>query len=112
MKSFCRANSKVLYVCCRSMSTAEERIATLGLKMPAPAVPKGNFVNFVRIGNMAYLSGHLPQPADGDLVIGKVGKDVTPEQGYEVILLRKTCKCFGVNYLFKLMLKRPPNLWV
>jgi enamine deaminase RidA (YjgF/YER057c/UK114 family) len=51
--------------------------------MPAPAVPKGSFVNFVVIDNMAYLSGHLPQPAEGALVVGKVGKDLSVEQGYE-----------------------------
>lgn len=39
----------------------EAKIAALGLEMPAPAVPKGNFVNFLVVGNLAYLSGHLPQ---------------------------------------------------
>lgn len=39
----------------------EAKIAALGLELPAPAVPKGNFVNYLVIGNMAYLSGHLPQ---------------------------------------------------
>jgi hypothetical protein len=39
----------------------EAKIAALGLELPAPAVPKGNFVNFLVVGNMAYLSGHLPQ---------------------------------------------------
>lgn len=39
----------------------ENKIASLGLAMPAPAVPKGSFVNFVVVDNLAYLSGHLPQ---------------------------------------------------
>ena len=39
----------------------EEKIVGLGLKLPTPNVPKGNFSNFVQIGNMVYLSGHLPQ---------------------------------------------------
>jgi hypothetical protein len=40
----------------------EARIEALGLKMPSPAVPKGNFVNYVPIGNnLVFLSGHLPQ---------------------------------------------------
>ena len=39
----------------------EAKISALGLEMPAPAVPKGNFVNYVVVGNIAYLSGHLPQ---------------------------------------------------
>lgn len=70
--------------------TAEAKIESLGLQMPTPAVPKGNFTNFVRIGNFVYLSGHLPQPAEGNLVIGKVGKDLTVEEGYEAA---KLCKC-------------------
>lgn len=39
----------------------EAKVAALGLELPAPAVPKGNFVNYVVVGNIAYLSGHLPQ---------------------------------------------------
>jgi uncharacterized protein involved in high-affinity Fe2+ transport len=39
----------------------EAKIAALGLEMPAPAVPKGTFVNYLVVGNLAYLSGHLPQ---------------------------------------------------
>jgi hypothetical protein len=40
----------------------EAKMAKLGLKMPTPAVPKGNFVNYVPIGNnLVFLSGHLPQ---------------------------------------------------
>lgn len=65
----------------------EAKIASLGLKLPKPAVPKGNFVNFVRINNIVYLSGHLPQPAEGDLIVGKVGEDVSVEQGYEAAKL-------------------------
>lgn len=42
-------------------SHAESRIAALGLELPTPAVPKGNFVNYLEVGNLAYLSGHLPQ---------------------------------------------------
>jgi hypothetical protein len=65
----------------RRFVNAEAKIAALGLEMPSPAIPKGNFVQFTKIGNMVYLSGHLPQPAEGDLVIGKVGKDVSTEEG-------------------------------
>jgi hypothetical protein len=39
----------------------EKRIEDLGLKMPAPAIPKGSFVNYAQVGNMIFLSGHLPQ---------------------------------------------------
>jgi hypothetical protein len=39
----------------------EAKIAALGLQLPTPGVPKGSFINFTVVGNLAYLSGHLPQ---------------------------------------------------
>lgn len=39
----------------------EAKIASLGHKLPSPAIPKGSFVNFLVVNNFVYLSGHLPQ---------------------------------------------------
>ncbi|POM62375.1 Endoribonuclease L-PSP [Phytophthora palmivora] len=61
----------------------ERKIEEIGYTLPAVAEPKGNYRTSVRSGNTIYLAGHLPQPAGGDLVLGKVGKDLTPEQAYE-----------------------------
>lgn len=72
-------------------SHVEAKIAALGLKLPAPSLPKGSYVNFVLVDNVAFLSGHLPQPADEALIVGKVGKDVSVEQGYEA------AKIVGLN---------------
>ena len=61
----------------------ERRIAELGYTLPAPAVPKGNFVNFKRVGsNLVYLSGHLPQiPTPGSgFMLGKVEVEVSVEE--------------------------------
>ena len=65
----------------------EAKILELGLVLPPPSIPKANFVNFVRRGNVLYLSGHLPQPVTGPMIVGKVGKDLTVEQGYEAAKL-------------------------
>lgn len=63
----------------------EARIAQMGLDLPAPPTPKGTYRNFVRVGNMAFLAGHLPQPAGGGpMVTGKVGPgpgQMTTEEG-------------------------------
>ncbi|KAH7484801.1 hypothetical protein PRIC1_004120 [Phytophthora ramorum] len=73
----------------RSLATAvrnvhiERKLEELGYTLPAVADPKGNYRTSVRSGNTLYLAGHLPQPAGGDLILGKVGKDLTPEQGYD-----------------------------
>jgi enamine deaminase RidA (YjgF/YER057c/UK114 family) len=70
------------------MSRIEERLARLGLVLPAPIkVPPGVVLpfQFVRIvGSRAFLSGHGPQNADGSIAepLGKVGRDLTVEQGY------------------------------
>lgn len=71
----------------------EARIAELGLVLPAPLqVPPGLQMPFawVRVrGNRAYISGHVPQEADGALAepLGKVGAEVSPEQGYQAARL-------------------------
>jgi enamine deaminase RidA (YjgF/YER057c/UK114 family) len=71
------------------MSTIESRLAALGLELPAPiklpAEVKLPF-QFVRVcGTRAYISGHGPQNADGTIAapLGKVGRELTPEQGYQ-----------------------------
>jgi len=42
-----------------------------------------NYVPAVRTGNLVFLSGHGPFKEDGSLITGKVGADLTVEQGYE-----------------------------
>ncbi|CAK4678102.1 unnamed protein product [Aphanomyces euteiches] len=78
--------SRVLAKSCsalrRSVHT-ENRIKELGYTLPGVAAPKGNYRNSVRSGNMIFTAGHLPQPAGGDLVKGKIGDDLTIDQGYE-----------------------------
>ena len=70
------------------MPRIEERLARLGLVLPAPIkVPQGVVLpfQFVRIvGSRAFLSGHGPQNADGSIAepLGKIGLDLTVEQGY------------------------------
>jgi enamine deaminase RidA (YjgF/YER057c/UK114 family) len=60
--------------------TASERLAELGIILPAVAKPLAAYVPAVRTGTLVYTSGQLPLQA-GDLThIGKVGAEVTPEQ--------------------------------
>ena len=66
-----------------SLHPIEQRLKDLGLSLPPPVAPKGNYVPVVQTGNLIHLSGHLPQKADGTLITGKLGKDLTVEQGYE-----------------------------
>ena len=63
--------------------TPEQRIEELGYKLSDPAPPVANYVKAVRTGNLVFLAGHGPMKEDGTYVTGKVGKDITQEEGYK-----------------------------
>ena len=73
-------------------TAVEEKIHSLGLELPEAPISKGAFDQCQIVGNMAYFSGHLPQPANKPLITGKIGKDMTVEQGYEA------AKVVGLNH--------------
>jgi len=65
------------------VSTPEERISELGLRLPEPAAPLASYVPTRRTGNLVYTSGQVPF-VDGELrVLGKVGAEVSLEQAVE-----------------------------
>ena len=61
----------------------EARLAELNIILPAPPQPVANYVNGVRTGNLIFLAGKGPKRADGTEIVGKIGVDLTIEQGYE-----------------------------
>ena len=75
------------------MSSIESRLQSLGLVLPAVAHVDASVrlpFEFVRmVGDRAFISGHAPQNPDGTLAppFGKVGSDLTAEQGYEAARL-------------------------
>ena len=60
--------------------TASERLAELGITLPAVAKPLAAYVPAVRTGNLVYTSGQLPFQAGELTHSGKVGAEVPPEQ--------------------------------
>lgn len=62
--------------------SVEARLAELGLTLPAAAAPVAAYVPVVVAGGLAHVSGQLPF-VDGKLVTGRLGENVTTEQGYE-----------------------------
>ncbi len=65
----------------------EQELAKLGLKLPEPMAPVANYIGAVRVGSLLFVSGHGPR-MDGKLMFqGKVGPDVTVEDGYEAAKL-------------------------
>jgi enamine deaminase RidA (YjgF/YER057c/UK114 family) len=67
--------------------TPEEKLKEKGITLTTPSPPVANYVNAVRVGNLLYLSGKGPTHSDGTHTTGKVGKDLTLEQGYEAAKL-------------------------
>ena len=59
------------------------KIKELGIELIEPTKPIANYVKAVRAGNLIFLAGHGPTKADGTNVTGKVGKDISVEQGIE-----------------------------
>ena len=79
------------------MSEIESRLEHLGISLPAEPVPIANYVPGVRTGNLLYLSGLGPASrADGTTPSGKVGRDLTTEEGYEAARLT------GINILARM----------
>jgi enamine deaminase RidA (YjgF/YER057c/UK114 family) len=65
-------------------STPETRLAALGITLPdAAPSPIGSFRNVRRAGDMIYVSGQGPVRADGSLIRGKVGSEVSAEEARE-----------------------------
>ena len=58
-----------------------QRLAELGVTLPAVATPLAAYVPAVRTGNLVYTSGQLPLQGGKPTHAGKVGADVTPEEG-------------------------------
>jgi enamine deaminase RidA (YjgF/YER057c/UK114 family) len=59
-----------------------QRLEELGIELPEIGAPLGNYVHAKRIGNLLYLSGKGPPAADGRMPRGKLGADITIDDGY------------------------------
>jgi len=63
--------------------TYENRLKELGYSLPEPPKPIASYVPSVRVGKLLFVSGVLPLVNDRPLYTGKLGREVTLEQGYE-----------------------------
>lgn len=65
----------------------DDRLKELNIQLTTPKPPTANFVKTVRVGNLVYTSGHGPDRAEGGPVTGRLGADLTLEQGQEAARL-------------------------
>lgn len=63
------------------MNAVENRLKELNLTLPEPVAPVANYVPYVVSGNLIFVSGQVSVGADGVLVKGKLGKDLSVERG-------------------------------
>ena len=71
----------------------EAALAKMGIELKTPTAPVANYVNIVRSGNLIFLSGKGPSKEDGSYITGKLGKDLSIEEGYEA------ARMTGINQL-------------
>ena len=65
----------------------EKQLKKLGISLFPPVAPIANYVKYVRVGNLLYLSGHGPDKPEGGQIYGKIGKDLTVEDGQQAARL-------------------------
>jgi len=63
------------------MASPEKRVQELHLTLPPAPKPVAVYKTAVKHGNLLYVSGHGPLKADKTLILGRVGQDLTLEQG-------------------------------
>jgi enamine deaminase RidA (YjgF/YER057c/UK114 family) len=72
---------------------AEQKLKEMGIVLPESPKPLANYVRAVRTGNLLFVSGHGPYNDGKTLISGKLGKEVTIEEGY------KTARNVALNCL-------------
>lgn len=71
----------------------EVRLRELGIDLPAPFPPAGEYVNAVRTGDLLILGGHIPFSPPETLVLGKLGADLDVDEG------RRAARFAAINAL-------------
>lgn len=61
--------------------TPDENFKALNLELPPAPKPMGVYKPFMIVGNFAYVSGHGTLKSDGTMIIGKVGQDMSADDG-------------------------------
>ena len=72
---------------------ALENIKKLNLEIPDAPAPVGAYVAYKKVGNLLYISGQLPISNAGKIIKGKIGKDLTLEDG------QKASKYCAINII-------------
>ncbi len=61
----------------------EDKLKEMGLALPTQPRPVANYVTAARTGNLLFLSGHGPYKDDKTKITGKLGRELTLDEGYQ-----------------------------
>lgn len=78
------------------MSKVENRLKELGVELPTPNAPVANYVPYVVSGKLVFISGQVTMAPDGLKFVGKLGADISLEDG------KAAAKLCAVNLLAQL----------
>ena len=73
--------------------TVENNLKKLNISLPKAPAPVGAYVAYKKVGNLLFISGQLPIDANGNITKGRIGKDLTLEDG------QKASKLCVINIL-------------
>lgn len=65
------------------MISVEDKLAAMGLNLPTEIPPAGNYLRHYQVGNLLFLSGHLPDSDGTPRYMGRLGQDLTTAEGYQ-----------------------------
>jgi len=60
-----------------------EKLKSLDITLAPPAAPVAAYVMYVQTGNLVFISGHIAKKADGNPWVGRLGKDISTEEGQQ-----------------------------
>lgn len=75
------------------MLTIKLRLQELGINLPPPVVPAANYVPYCWAGNLLFISGQVPRENGVDQFLGRVGEDLSIEEG------QKAARLCAINIL-------------
>ena len=61
----------------------EENLAKENINLPKTTAPVGSYVAYKKVGNLLYISGQISNDESGNLIKGKLGKDLNTDDGYK-----------------------------
>ena len=65
------------------MSKTDDKIKSLNITLPEPKAPVGAYVGSIIIGKLLYISGQVSIDQKSEVIKGKIGKDLSLDQGYK-----------------------------